>query len=62
MAKLGLRILDAQVVFLLSTSVLGNAVIQNFPTITQDLARRCIATRGESVSTYPCRPKAEAFS
>ena len=32
------------------------------PTITQDLSRRCyIATRGESVSTYPCRPKAEAF-
>ena len=28
----------------------------------QDLSRRCIATRGESVSTYPCRPKAEAFS
>ena len=28
----------------------------------QDLSRRCIATSGESVSTYPCRPKAEAFS
>ena len=32
------------------------------PTITQDLSRRSIATRGESVSTYPRRPKAEAFS
>ena len=30
--------------------------------ITQDLTRRCIATRGKSVSTYPCRPKTEAFS
>ena len=30
--------------------------------ITQDLSRICIATRGESVSTYPHRPKAEAFS
>jgi len=30
--------------------------------ITQDLSRRCIATRGESVSMYPHRPKAEAFS
>ena len=29
---------------------------------TQDLTRRCIATRGESVSTYPHRPKVEAFS
>ena len=32
------------------------------PTIKQDLSRRCIATRGDSVSTYPHRPKAEAFS
>ena len=30
--------------------------------ITQDLSRRCIETSGESVSTYPRRPKAEAFS
>ena len=30
--------------------------------ITQDLSRRCIATRGESVSMYPHRPKEEAFS
>ena len=30
--------------------------------ITQDLSRRSIATSGESVSTYPHRPKAEAFS
>ena len=28
----------------------------------QDLSRRGIATRGESVSTYPHRPKAEVFS
>ena len=28
----------------------------------QDLFRRCIATRQESVSTYPRRPKVEAFS
>ena len=32
------------------------------PTITQDVYKRCIATRGESVSTYPRRPKAEALS
>ena len=30
--------------------------------ITQDLSRRSIAISGESVSTYPHRPKAEAFS
>ena len=35
---------------------------KKIPTITQDLSGRCIATSGESVSTYPCRPKAEAFS
>ena len=28
----------------------------------QDLSRRSIATSGESVSTYPRRPKAEVFS
>ena len=28
----------------------------------QDLSRTCIAVIGESVSTYPRRPKAEAFS
>ena len=28
----------------------------------QDLSGRSIATSGESVSTYPRRPKAEAFS
>ena len=28
----------------------------------QDLSSICIATRGESVSTYPHRPKAEVFS
>ena len=42
--------------------LLGNVVIRNFPTITQDLSRRCIATRRESVSTYPHRPKAEALA
>ena len=42
--------------------VLGNIVFQNFPTITQDLSRRCIAIRQEIVSTYPRRLKAEAFS
>ena len=42
--------------------LLGNVVFQKFPTITQDLSRRSIATSGESVSTYPRRPKAEAFS
>src|SRR5215216_853840 len=35
---------------------------KKIPTITQDLSRRCIATRRESVSTYPHRPKAEVFS
>ena len=29
---------------------------------TQDLSRRSIATSGESVSTYPRRPKAEAVN
>ena len=42
--------------------LLGNIVFQNFPTITQDLSRRSMATSGESESTYPHRPKAEAFS
>ena len=42
--------------------LLGNVVFQKNPTITQDLSRRSIATSGESVSTYPRRPKAEAFS
>ena len=42
--------------------MLGNVVFQKNPTITQDLSRRSIATSGESVSTYPRRPKAEAFS
>ena len=43
--------------------VLGN-VACNFKkilTTTQDQSRRCIATRGESVYTYPHRPKAEAL-
>ena len=44
--------------------LLGNVAcnFQKFPTLTQDLSRRCIATRGESVSTYPRRPKAKTFS
>ena len=42
--------------------MLGNIVIQKIPTIMQDLTRRCRSTRGESVSTYPRRPKVEAFS
>ena len=42
--------------------LLGNIVFQNLSMITQDLSRRCIATRRESVSTYPRRPKAEVFS
>ena len=41
----------------------GECSISKFlPTITQDLSRRCIATSGVSVSTYPRRPKVEAFS
>ena len=43
--------------------IVGERSNSNFlRTLTQDLSRRCIATRGESVSTYPRRPKAEAFS
>ena len=38
------------------------SISKNLPTITQDLSRRGIATSGESVSTYPRRPKVEAFS
>ena len=38
------------------------SISKNLPTVTQDLSRRSIATSGESVSTYPRRPKAEAFS
>ena len=45
-----------------SRYLLANVVFQKIPTITQDLSRRSIATSGESVSTYPHRPKAEAFS
>ena len=43
-------------------SVGERSISKKLPTITQDLSRICIATRGESVSTYPRRPKAEAFS
>ena len=38
------------------------SISKKLPMITQDLSRRCIATSGESVSTYPRTPKAEAFS
>ena len=38
------------------------SISKKLPTITQDLSRTSIATSGESVSTYPRRPKAEAFS
>ena len=38
------------------------SISKNLPTITQDLSGRCIATSRESVSTYPRRPKMEAFS
>ena len=42
--------------------LLGNVVIQKNSYDHEDLSRRCIATRRESVSMYPHRPKAEAFS
>ena len=46
-----------------SDATIGECSIsKNLPTITQDLSRRYIATSGESESTYPRRPKAEAFS
>ena len=38
------------------------SISKNLPTIMQDLSRRCTTTRRESVSKYPHRPKAEAFS
>ena len=46
------------------TILLGNIAcnFKKIPMLTQDLSRRCIATRGESVSTYPRRPKAEALT
>ena len=43
-------------------AVAERSISKYLPTITQDLSRRCIATSGKSVSTYPRRPKAEAFS
>ena len=42
--------------------MLWNVVFQKNPTIMQDLSRRSIAMSGESLSTYPRRLKAEAFS
>ena len=42
--------------------LLGNILFLSFPMIRQDLSRKSIATSGESVPTYPHRPKAEAFS
>src|SRR5215216_2496374 len=46
-----------------SDTTVGNVAcnFKKIPTITQDVSRRCIAMRGESVSTYPRRPKVEAF-
>ena len=44
------------------TTVGERSISKKLPTIMQDLSRRCIATSGESVSTYTHRPKAEAFS
>ena len=38
------------------------SISKNLPTITQDLSRRCITTRGESVSMYPRRPEAEVLA
>ena len=46
----------------LDATVGEHSISKNLPTIMQDLSRRCIATSGESVSTYPRRSKAEAFS
>ena len=40
----------------------GTQYFQKNPMIKQDLSRIFIATRGESVSAYPRRPKAEVFS
>ena len=46
-----------------SDAIVGErSISKKLPMITQDLSRRSIATSGESVSTYPHRPKAEAFS
>ena len=44
--------------------MLGNVAcnFKEIPALMQDLSTRCIATRGESVSTYPGRPGAEASS
>ena len=44
------------------TTVGERSISKKNPTITQDLSRRSIATSRESVSTYPRRPKAEAFN
>ena len=41
--------------------MLGNEVISKNPTIMKDQSRICIATRGESVSMYPRRPKVEVL-
>ena len=43
--------------------LLGNVAcnLKKNPMITQDLSRRCLAMRWESVSMYPRRPKAEAL-
>ena len=46
----------------IQVSVGEHNISKKIPTIMQDLSRRSIATSGESVSTYPRRPKAEALS
>ena len=42
--------------------LLENALFQKNPTIMQDLSRRSTTTSEDSLSTYPRRPKAKAFS
>ena len=42
--------------------LLGNVVFQKISYDHARSTRRCIEPSGESVSTYPRRPKAEAFS
>ena len=49
--------------FFMRNASVGNVLFQKkLPMITQDISRRSIAMSGESVSTYPRRPKEEASS
>ena len=43
-------------------TVRERSISKKLSTITQDPSRTSIETSGESVSTYPRRPKAEVFS